>query len=253
MSRNFNSRNTRKSGRTLSKVERQLQEEENQRVQQEKTKKHQNWLIAQQKYKKQSRTVFIQYPTATSQSQKQKKHPPTQMKPRNLLAELLEQEEKEDDDRRGDGLSAFTRQDKERHDYRTALAALAAPSVVDLEQEFPSLPTKQNQKNTTTQHSTTWSNLGSVNLAKELSFSSRNGDAKKAPPPPPPLPEQNTQTKISTDLMWDAARWMDEDNDYDESDSDDSVTVIDDLCIWKKRQKKISWAEIEDSDSEDED
>ena len=53
--------------------------------------------------------------------------------------------------------------------------------------------------------------------------------------------------------MWDAARWMDEDNDYDESDSDDSVTVIDDLCIWKKRQKKISWAEIEDSDSEDED
>ena len=118
MSRNFNSRNTRKSGRTLSKVERQLQEEENQRVQQEKTKKHQNWLIAQQKYKKQTRTVFMHYPTATSQSQKQKKHPPTQMKPRNLLAELLAQEEKEDD------------------------------LEQQLEQEFPSLPTKQNQKNT---------------------------------------------------------------------------------------------------------
>ena len=56
--------------------------------------------------------------------------------------------------------------------------------------------------------------------------------------------------------MWDAARWMDEDDDYgdyDESDSDDSVTVTDDVCIWKKRQKKISWADIEDSDSEDED
>lgn len=221
MSRNCNSRNSRNSGRTLSKVERQLQEEENQRVQQEKTKKHQNWLIAQQKYKKQTRTVFMQYPTATSQSQKQKKHPPTQMKPRNLLAELLAQEEKEYD------------------------------LEQQVDQEFPSLPTKQNQKNTTTQHSTTWSNLGSVNLAKELSFSSRNGHAKKAPPPP--LPEPNTQTKISTDLMWDAARWMDEDDDYDESDSDDSVTVTDDVCIWKKRQKKISWAEIEDSDSEDED
>ena len=222
MSRNFNSRNSRNSRntRTLSKVERQLQEEENQRVQQEKTKKHQNWLIAQQKYKKQTRTVFMQYPTATSQSQKQKKHPPTQMKPRNLLAELLAQEEKEDD------------------------------LEQQVDQEFPSLPTKQNQKNTTTQHSTTWSNLGSVNLAKELSFSSRNGHAKKAPPPP--LPEPNTQT-ISTDLMWDAARWMDEDDDYDESDSDDSVTVTDDVCIWKKRQKKISWAEIEDSDTEDED
>ena len=223
MSRNFNSRNsrnTRKSGRTLSKVERQLQEEENQRVQQEKTKKHQNWLIAQQKYKKQTRTVFMQYPTATSQSQKQKKHPPTQMKPRNLLAELLAQEEKEYD------------------------------LEQQLEQEFPSLPTKQNQKNTTTQHSTTWSNFGSVNIAKELSFSSRNGHAKKAPPPP--IPEPNTQTKISTDLTRDAARWMDEDDDYDESDSDDSFTVTDNICIWKNRLKKISWAEIEDSDSEDE-